>query len=181
MGEAHVATLEPVRAGLLAQGRRVPLFDPEGGGADARLLLLMETPGPARGGPRFVSQDNATPTGRNLRRFLVEAGIERRDLLIWNVVPWIVHPPGARNRAVTAAERREGMALLPELLARLSDLRAVVLAGRHAAAAEGVVRGSRPDAAVLTMPHPSPVICCTDPAYPARIAAVLAEAAGMLG
>lgn len=181
MGERHVTALEPVRAALLASGRRVPLFDPKGGGANARVLLLMETPGPgADDGPRFISQDNRTPTGANLRRFLADAGVARRDLLIWNVVPWIVHAPGARNRAVTRAEREEGLALLPDLLARLPRLAVVVLAGRHAAAAEPAVRAARPDVAVLAMPHPSPVICCTDPAYPARIRTVLGEAARRL-
>lgn len=180
MGEPHVAALEPVRAALVARGLRVPCFDPDGGGAAARLLLLMETPGPASDGPRFVSQDNRTPTGANLRRFLVDAGIDRRELLIWNVVPWIVHAPGARNRAVTAAERRNGLALLPDLLARLPELRIVVLAGRHAAVAGPVIRACCPSLTVLAMPHPSPVICCTDPAYPAQIVAALSEAARLL-
>lgn len=178
--EPHVTALEPVRAELLARGRRVPFFDPEDGGADARLLLLLETPGPAGDGSRFVSRDNRTPTGANLRRFLAGAGIARADTVIWNVVPWIVHAAGARNRAVTAAERQEGMDLLPGLLALLPRLRVVVLAGRHAGAAEPVVRAARPDVAVLTMPHPSPVICCTDPAYPARIAATLAAVRRLL-
>lgn len=180
MGEAHMAALEPVRAGLLAAGRRAPFFDPEDGGAGARLLLLMETPGPAADGPRIVSQDNRTPTGANLRRFLLAAGVARRDLLIWNVVPWIVHAPGARNRAVTRAERAEGAAMLPDLLARLPRLAVAVLAGRHAAAAAPEIRAARPDLAVLAMPHPSPVICCTDPVFPARITAALATAAALL-
>ena len=175
-----MSALEPVRAPLVARGLRVPFFDPEGGGAAARLLLLMETPGPAGEGARFVSQDNRTPTGANLRRFLDAAKIDRRELLIWNVVPWIVHAPGARNRAVTATERREGAALLPDLLARLPQLRVTVLAGRHAAAAEPVLRAHLPDVTVSTMPHPSPVICCTDPRYPALMAATLQDAARLL-
>lgn len=176
--------LEPVRAALATAGRRVPFFNPADAGAAARLLLLLETPGPDRraGGEvlRFVSQDNRTPTGANLRRFLHAGGIDRCDLLIWNVVPWIVHPPGTRNRAVTTAECREGIAALPLLLASLPRLQVVVLAGRSAAAAEPVVRTARPSVAVMTMPHPSPVICCTDPAIPRRIEGVLRRAAATL-
>ena len=179
-GEPHVAALEPFRAALLAAGRRAPLFDPEDGGADAGMLLLMETPGPGDPGPRFVSRDNRTPTGKNLRRFLAAAAIARTDTLIWNVVPWIVHAAGASNRAVTRAEREEGVAMLPDLLALLPQLAVVVLAGRHAATAEPVIRAVRPEATLLTMPHPSPVICCTNPAYPARIGVALAEAARLL-
>ena len=177
---AHVAALEPVRMPLLAAGRRVPHFDPLDGGADARLLLLLETPGPGLAPTRFVSRDNRTGTGANLRRFLGDAGIARADTVIWNVVPWIVHAPGARNRAVRRGEIAEGAALLPALLDRLPRLVAVVLAGAPAGAAEPVVRGARPEMPVLRMPHPSPTIVCTSPAVGAAIRATLAEAATLL-
>jgi hypothetical protein len=65
----------------------VPGFDPADGGADARLLLLLETPGPGGDGPRLVSRDNPTGTARNLTRFLADAGIARVDTLLWNAVP----------------------------------------------------------------------------------------------
>jgi uracil-DNA glycosylase len=173
----HIRALESVRGRLLEAGRVVPHFDPLDGGAHARLLLLLETPGPGAAPLRFVSRDNRTGTGANLRRFLDQAKIARRDTVIWNVVPWVVHAPGARNRPVRVAELREGVALVSGLLTCLPDLRVVVLAGAPARAAEAAVRESRPEVALLTMPHPSPTIVCTSPAIPARITETLAQAA----
>lgn len=158
----------------------MPEFDPNDGVAAARLLILLETPGPGGDGPRLVSRDNPTGTARNLKRFLAEAGIARSDTILWNVVPWIVHEPGARNRALRMPEIAEGLALLPPFLARLPDLRVVVLAGRVAALAEPTLAEADPQLTVLRMPHPSPTYVCTSPDVPARIARTLAEAAAAL-
>lgn len=163
-----------------ATGAEVPGFDPRDGGAAARMLLLLETPGPRTGPGELVSQDKATPTGANLRRFLGEAGLARTEMVIWNAVPWVIHAAGARNRAPRAAELRLGLSFLPELLRALPRLRVAVLAGRAAAAAEPAIRAGLPEVAVLRMPHPSPTIVCTSPAVPARIRLVLAEAAALL-
>ncbi|MFT8246685.1 uracil-DNA glycosylase [Roseomonas sp. BN140053] len=161
-------------------GQPVPEADPADGGTAARLLLLLETPGPSIRGTGFVSRDNPTPTGRNLRRFLTEAGIPREDVLIWNAVPWVIHAPGARNRPPRPAEIRAGQNWLPPLLALLPRLAVAVLSGRVAGLSAEVLRDARPALPVLLMPHPSPTITCTSPAVPARIAAALAEAAALL-
>lgn len=172
----HVRPIEAWRERLLVGGRRVPHVDPLDGGANARLLLLLETPGPGRAPVRFVSRDNPTGTARNLRRFLDEARIARADMLLWNTVPWIVHAPGARNRALRRGEIAEGLSLLPPLLDLLPRLEVVVLAGRIAAEAAPVIHAHRPEVAVLTMPHPSPTYVCTDPAIVRRIGEALRKA-----
>ena len=181
---ARYEPLERLAAALRAEagGRDVPGFDPLDGGVAARLLLLLETPGPrvGRGGRGAVSRDNPTGTGRNLRRFLGEAGIARADTVIWNAVPWVIHAPGARNRAPRAAEVRAGLGALPLLLDLLPRLVVAVLAGCVAGQARGVLTEARPGLRVLAMPHPSPTIVCTSPAIPARIAATLAEARAIL-
>src|SRR4051794_39202793 len=82
----------------------VPDFDPLDGGARARLLLLLETPGPRIFTSAFVSRDNPTGTAANLFRFTQEVGIPRREMLIWNTVPWVIHQKGARNRAPSRTE-----------------------------------------------------------------------------
>lgn len=174
--------LEEWRRSLIDSGRRMPLFDPNDGGALARLLILLETPGPGSdAGDRVVSRDNPTGTARNLRRFLGEAGIARRDTLLWNTVPWIVHEPGARNRPLRRGEIRDGLATLPSFLALLPRLRIVVLAGRVAREAGLVVAAECPGVTVLTMPHPSPTIVCTSPAIALSITQTLTEAARLLG
>lgn len=173
----RLSALERFRAGLEAIHGTVPHFDPRDGGDRARVLLLLETPGP-RGGPvRVVSRDNPTGTARNLTRFCAAAGLAREDTVLWNVVPWLIHRPGATNRAPTRAETEAGLALVPGLLALLPHLRAVVLCGRHAAGAEPAVAASRPGLPILRMPHPSPTYVCTAPAIAGRIVAVLTEAA----
>lgn len=181
MSADHLAPLERWRAATTTQERPLPRFDPADGGVGARLLLLLETPGPGASPLRVVSRDNPTGTGRNLTRYLDEAGIARADTVIWNAVPWIVHAPGARNRAVRIGEVRDGLAMLPPVLALLPELRVAVLAGRVAALAEPVIAAARPELAIVRVPHPSPTIMCTSPAIPARLREGLAEAARLVG
>ena len=170
------AYLDAIRAGH----GTVPDPDPLDGGASARLLLLLEAPGPRITRTLLVSRDNPTGTAANLFQFLAEAGIPRRDTLIWNAVPWVIHAPGALNRAPTRAEVAAGLATLPDLLRALPHLSAVVLAGRVAGGAAPWF-AARADLAVLTMPHPSPTYLCTSPDVAARIRASLSEAAAQLG
>lgn len=178
LSDDHVAPLERWRETNV--DRPMPHFDPADGGVEARMLLLLETPGPGSEPLQFVSRDNSTGTGANLRRFLDEAAIAREDTVIWNAVPWIVHEPGARNRAVLAGEVREGVALLPPVLALLPLLRVAVLAGRIAERAVPMIARERPDLSIIIVPHPSPTIMCTSPAFPERMQAGLAQAATIL-
>ncbi|WP_156678197.1 uracil-DNA glycosylase [Sphingomonas profundi] len=180
MSRATADPLATFRRAIAATGRRVPDFDPRDGGVAARLILLLETPGPGGDGPRLVSRDNPTGTARNLTRFLAEASISRADTMLWNAVPWIVHAPGARNRPLRRGEIREGLAMLPPLVALLPRLRVAVLAGAVAAEAAPVIARERPTVAVLRMPHPSPTYVCTSPQVAARIRQTLAEAARLL-
>jgi len=180
LGEPHMLALEAWRRDMTSEARPLPHADPLDGGDAARVLLLLETPGPGAERLRFVSRDNPTGTGRNLRRFLEQAGIARGDVLIWNAVPWVIHAPGARNRAVRAGEVRDGLAMLPGFLTLLPRLAAVVTMGRVARGAAAAIAAARPEAAVIAVPHPSPTIVCTSPAVGARIAAGLTEAAAII-
>ena len=176
----HLAPLAPYLAALRAAHGEVPDPDPLDGGADARLLLLLETPGPRIGRSGIVSRDNPTGTAANLFGALAVAGIARRDTLIWNAVPWVIHAPGALNRAPRRGEIAAGLATLPRLLALLPRLAVVVLSGRVAGEAGPVLAALRPDLPVLRMPHPSPTYLCTSPAHPERIRTVLGEASALL-
>lgn len=176
----HVAPLLRYAAALRARHGEVPDVDPADGGTEARLLILLETPGPRIGRTGIVSADNPSGTGRNLRRFLGGAGIPRCERVIWNAVPWVIHA-GGPNRAPRAAEVREGLAELPDFLALLPRLRVAVLAGRVAGMAAEMVATARPGVAILPMPHPSPTYVCTSPDVAQRIEAALVEAAALLG
>ncbi len=181
LGAPHVAALEGYRAALAAAHGVVPHFDPDDGGERARVLLLLETPGPRMGPVRIVSRDSSTGTARNIARLSAAAGLPRTRTVIWNTVPWVIHQPGHRNRAPTKAETAAGLALLPGLLDRLPALRVAVLAGRAASLAQPVVAAHRPGLAILRMAHPSPTYVCTAPTIAAAIQATLAEARALAG
>lgn len=155
----------------------VPRFDPLGGGAEARVLVLLETPGAGMTAADAVSRDNPSGTSRNFTKFALVAGLGREDTLLWNVVPWVVHAAGAANRPVRRAKLREGLRTIPALLDLLPRLRAAVLLGRPAGQAEPVIRAARPGLPVFTAPHPSPTIVCTHPSVGERIVAALRAAA----
>lgn len=174
------APLEAYCRSIAARFGPTPHVDPLDGGVSATLLLLLETPGPRGEVPRFVSRDNPTGTARNLRRFLSASGIERRQSLLWNAVPWIIHAPGARNRAPTRPEAEMGLSLLSDFVSLLPALRVVVTAGRTAALALPLLRTARPDLELFAMPHPSPVYVNTSPSVAERITAALDAASGCL-
>lgn len=108
----------------------VPDFDPLDGGIEARLLFLLEKPGPrvvSPDGVGFVSRNNPDPTARNCRAFMLEAGIDHRQVAIWNIVPW-----WNGTMTITAAECRAGAAALRVTLGLFPRLRGVVLVGNRA-------------------------------------------------
>ncbi|CAO4168290.1 Uracil-DNA glycosylase [Methylorubrum populi] len=182
---ADAPHIRPLRAlaRRIAEERKaeVPDPDPLDGGVDARLLLLLETPGPSIGRTGFVSRDNATGTAANLFRFLREAGIARRDTLIWNAVLWVIHAPGALNRAPRRSEAATAAPYFAPLLALLPRLAVVVPAGRFAQHAAAPLKQARPDLPVVPIPHPSPTYVCTSPSVRERILAGLSQAAAQLG
>lgn len=182
MAEApHTAPLRAL-ARRIAGERDAPVPDPDplDGGVEARLLLLLETPGPMVLRTGFVTRDSMNGTAANLFRFLREAEIARRDTLIWNAVPWVIHAAGALNRAPRRSEARAAEPYLAPLLALLPDLAVVVLAGRFAGACTPALAALRPDLPVIPIPHPSPTYVCTSPDVSARIRRGLAEAAAVL-
>ncbi|HVA18915.1 MAG TPA: uracil-DNA glycosylase [Solirubrobacteraceae bacterium] len=193
LGEPHIAPLTRFVERLRASrggGEAVPWFDPTEAGVGARILLLLEAPGPkATGGhgPRpasrgsgFVSPDNDDHTAQNMWTLLQEAHIDRRrEIVTWNVVPWYVGD-GDRIRAVSARDLLESRSALGELLGLLEDLRVVVLLGRKAA--QGW-RSAAPALGLATIeaPHPSPLVLNTTPGARAQILNALLTARCVAG
>lgn len=109
----------------------MPWFDPADGGADARVLYLLEKPSKGsmmtEQGPVYVGLDNPTSGSRRMKALMAEAGVPREEILVWNAVPW-----WNGKSSVTASELRDGADALRELLALLPKLRAVCLVGRKA-------------------------------------------------
>lgn len=111
-------------------GLSIPRFDPLDAGIDARVLFLLESPGPkadATEGSGFISADNNDPTAENMWTFRHNAGIGPDTGLHWNIVPWYLDggKPGS-------AHIERGARMLAELLALLPRLEVVVPMGRDA-------------------------------------------------
>ena len=126
----------------------VPDFDPLDGGTRARLLLLLEKPGPGLHSG-FVSRDNDTRTAAAIRAGMAQAGVPRSGTVIWNIVPW-----WNGTIAVRGADLRDGVAALGDLLRLLPELRGVVLAGRSAQRAGALLGGT--GLHLFPCVHPSP-------------------------
>ena len=109
--------------------REVPFFDPSDGGIDARILLLLEAPGPQAVRTGFISRDNPDPSARNLRQLL--APLPRHETVLWNIVPWYVGT-GQRIAPAGRADRECSRPYLLHLIRLLPVMVTVVLVGRTA-------------------------------------------------
>jgi hypothetical protein len=121
-------------------------------------LFLMEKPGPmtsaerdGRQGSGFISRDNDDPTAQAIFTFMREAGIPRRETVLWNLIPgW------NGTRKVTAREVREGAQETLGLVRLLPNLRAVVLVGGKAGLAAPLLEGR--GLVIRKSLHPSPIV-----------------------
>ena len=129
---------------------QVPYFDPLDGGVKAKMLFLLEKPGKAGStSSGIMSRDNATQSCKNIRRFMTEAGIERTETLMWNVVPgW------NGTQAIKVGELQRGIGALNELIAMLPNLSVVVCVGRRAQSAQPFITKSC--LTFFSSHHPSP-------------------------
>lgn len=129
---------QPLRswADDLAARRRVvvPHFDPAEAGVDARVLMLLEAPGPManehgeRPGSGFISVDNDDPTAQNIWTTRNDVGLHD-GVLVWNIVPWYLGPASIHP---TVSVMAQGAMELRRLLPLLQNVSAIVLSGRYA-------------------------------------------------
>lgn len=146
LSSTHMKTLTgyvaDLRAGLGEQ-YHIPDFDPGDGGIHARVLFLLEAPGPRAKASGFVSSNNPDPTAKNLWNLIHNAGIARADTLIWNIVPWYVGT-GTHILPVNSADIRQALPYLKDLLALLLRLEMIVLVGKKTQHAEPQIRQLTP-------------------------------------
>ncbi|MEO0439166.1 MAG: hypothetical protein AAF098_19995 [Pseudomonadota bacterium] len=129
----------------------IPRFEPKNGNECARLLLLLERPGPGSvgtpqtGGSGVISQFNEDVTARMLRAQLELADIAPADLCITNIVP---HVRSARARVsdeqVNQAEIEMGFTRLLEVVDAIAPLQNIVLFGNKAKLVKNRLRDARP-------------------------------------
>lgn len=147
----HIEPLDALAARLRrapsGASRFVPSFDPQGGGIDARVLVLLESPATSTvrsGAEALSSEDNPNASSRVFRAARIDSGIGRNDYVRWNIIPWAT---GA-TRAPTPDDLDLAQAALHELLGLLPGITGIVTLGTPAL--NGVMR-------YLTL-HPNPVI-----------------------
>jgi uracil-DNA glycosylase family 4 len=157
LDEPHVRPLTDYVRRLVAERpeREIPWVDPESGGVGAHVLLLARSPAPGAvgsNGSGFISLDNDEAGAETLLMATEEAGMERAELVLWNVVPWALG-----NRKPTAQELEEARPFLRRFVSLLDRPRAVVLLGDVAERAWDRARIDIPARrAVFTAPSASP-------------------------
>ena len=162
-----------------AREEAVPYPDPHDGGTGAQVLLLLEAPGRRAVTSGFVSMDNPDGTARNLRGILEEVGLERKTLIIWNIIPWYI----GTDKKIRAATRRDvqaGLEQLGDFLNLLPDLSAVVMMGRKAQQARAFFETTHPDLRLLETFHPSNQALTFDKSRRPHIAQTLHKAKALL-
>jgi uracil-DNA glycosylase len=137
-------------------GVRVPHFDPLDGGVEAQCLFLLEAPGPQAVCSGFVSRNNPDETAKNWFKLNVDAGIDRRRTIIWNIVPWYIGKD-ERIRPATDADIQRGLPYLRRLLTMLKSLRLVVLVGKKAGKARPSIQAWTNNIEICDLKHPSPM------------------------
>ena len=111
---------------------QIPHFDPLDGGVNARVLFLLEAPGPRVLQTGFIRRDNPDLTARNLGELLEGVGLARADTLLWNTVPWYIAGENGRFRAPNAQDIGQAREATQRLLGLLPRLEHIVLVGVHA-------------------------------------------------
>ena len=160
-------------------GRFVPWFDPDDGGVNARVLVLLERPAPstvAAGSKGFSSEDNASASSRAFRAARMAAGVDRGDILRWNIVPWVSTDSLSPLRIPEIDDARDALHVL---LCALPRLRGIVALGSAALAGSMRYLTLHDGPVVLPVfaaPHPSPANAARRAERPIRIANALRRA-----
>jgi len=156
--EPHIAPMNDFVDQIREQtGLDVPYLDPDSGGAQAKVLFLLEAPARAAAHDSgMLSADNDDGTAANIWRAYREAGMPRTLGLHWNIVPWYV---GTNEKlgAIDQEQRQRGAPYVLRLLDLAPEVRVVIAFGNHAKrGAESLsAELSRRDVTVLTSVHPS--------------------------
>lgn len=157
----------------------IPFFDPADGGADAAILHLLEAPGRRAIESGLVSRDNPDETSKNFLLLNIEAGIDRKLTVCWNIVPWYIGSD-TKIRAANSKDTASGARSFNRVISLLHALKVVVFLGSHAAKAGNSIRSIRPDVDMVAVPHPSPLFINRLPGNRARVLSALKQVASKL-
>lgn len=156
--DIHVAPLNRLADNIadslgLPRGH-VPYVDPDQGGVNARLLVLLDNPSTkaeAGTGSGLLSLDNNDRTARNCREAYARHKVSWSDVVHWNVVPFPV--AGAKNGGSTPAERAQAAQWTEQFVDLCPRVEFVLLLG--VAARDGLDRATI-DRDFLVLPGKTP-------------------------
>jgi len=107
-----------------------PFVDPDYGGVNSEVLLLLSDPGPKtqvfEAGSWMLSFQNDDPGAERICRITQEVGLNPNRCISWNAYPWYI------NKAPTTGQIHEGLAPLKALFDLLGSLRVVIAMGGNA-------------------------------------------------
>jgi uracil-DNA glycosylase len=143
--------------------KEVPTFDPKNGNENARFLFVMEAPGAKAVESGYLSFENNDLTAKNFQNQLSTAGIARKDIAIWNAVPWYIgNTEQTRIRAANGMDVKQGLKYLVEIVAAINNLQCIVLVGGAARQAH-IHLSQHTSSRILSCHHPSPRVMNLSP------------------
>ena len=160
-------------------GDKIPYFDPDDGGVDARCIFLLEAPGPKAVASGFISRDNPDESAKNFFELNIQAGIPREITISWNIVPWYIGTE-RKIRPANSQDIKDGLVHLQKLFLLLPRLELVVMVGRKAQRAETIFKTKMPNLKLLSMYHPSPMFINRAPGNRELVLASLQEVSRIL-
>ena len=123
----------------------------------------MEAPGAKAVKSGYLSFDNNDGTAKNFRNQLIAASVERKDIAIWNAVPWYIgNEELTRIRAAKGMDVKMGLEYLVEIVFAIKKLQCVVLMGGAARQAH-IHLSQHTTARILSCHHPSPRVMNASP------------------
>ena len=127
--EVHVAPLTSFVDALrhdIGLTTEIPYFDPLDGGIDAKILFVLEAPGAKAVASGFVSRNNPDESARNMFLLLQEAGFNRSETALWNIVPWYIGT-GKKIRPAKSEDIQAGFPYLIRVVELMPNLKGIVL------------------------------------------------------
>jgi uracil-DNA glycosylase len=159
----------------------IPMFDPCDGGVDARVLIFLEAPGRKAVTSQFVSRNNPDRTAAKINQLLSIAGINRKDTILWNIVPWYIGKDNTRKkiRAANVTDIEKSLPFIKEFITLLPNLDIIVLMGNKAQLAKAEIL-KMTKAVILFSAHPSPQVVNRYPEKIEKAQAMFNDVAYML-
>ena len=141
----------------------VPDFDPSNGNEQAKFLFLLEAPGKKAVKSGIISLNNPDQTATNFRDLLEEAGIDRSEITLWNIVPWYIGKMDySRIRAAKGSDVELGCAYVQDICKEITNLKAIILVGGSARKAH-VHLSTFCNCHIYSTHHPSPRVMNSSP------------------